>query len=576
MRNNSIIILLLSLVVTAVYWQTGNHEFINYDDYSYVTINDQVKAGLTWESIKWAFTSFDAANWHPLTWLSHMLDIELYGLDPRGHHLTSVVLHVINTALLFLLFNRMTGARWQSVGVAALFALHPMHVESVAWVAERKDVLSTLFWMLTLLAYAGYVARPGAARYLVTLLAFAAGLLAKPMLVTLPFVLLLLDYWPLGRFGTARPASTPGLQTCHLTEKTVPAFRLLLEKLPFLALTVASSIITYYAQNQSGAVNTLEIFPFVPRLENAIISYVSYLGKMFWPHNLAVFYPLFFPLPQWWVIGALLLLTAISVLVARGARCHPYLLTGWLWYLGTLVPVIGLMQVGGQAIADRYTYVPSIGLFIIIAWGVAELSDNWQYRQIILAVTATVVFFGLTVKTWQQLTYWQNSYTLFKHAASVTDNNFVAQSGIGNSLFEQGRHQEAIRYYSLSLTIKPKQANVQYNLGRALSELGNQDEAAQSFTHAIEISPDYPEAHYQLGLIFAKQGKSEKAIDHFNLVLEKYPSHPDAHYNLGVIYVRLNKRDQALPHFSETLRIMPDHAGAQRGLKICLDQKTEK
>jgi hypothetical protein len=431
-RHDILVCLFLAIAITAVYWQVGNHEFVNYDDDKYVYDNQYVKSGLTSEGIKWAFTATHASNWHPLTWLSHMADCQIYGLNPKGHHLTSVFFHILNSILLFLIFRRMTGALWKSAFVAALFALHPLHVESVAWVAERKDVLSTFFWMLTVGSYVWYVERRGTGRYLLALLFFSLGLMAKPMLVTLPFVLLLLDYWPLGRFQVKKPDTVqrtdekppkdtkrkkkkfpkhPLKNAVHENKIITPNYQwsgalpLIWEKIPFFLLVIGSSIVTFYAQQSGGAVRSFDVLPFTVRIFNAFVSYVSYIGKMLWPLNLAVLYP-YFGMPAWWkVAGAFFLLAFISFIAIRTVKQHPYFAIGWLWYLGTLVPVIGLVQVGIQSMADRYTYIPLIGIFIIIVWGISDLAARWQYRRIFLAISAGCVLSALTILTSLHLQY---------------------------------------------------------------------------------------------------------------------------------------------------------------------------
>ncbi|NIQ87873.1 MAG: hypothetical protein GWN93_01765, partial [Deltaproteobacteria bacterium] len=405
-----------------------------------------VHKGLTRESFIWAFTTTDEANWHPLTWLSHMVDCQLYGLNPAGHHLTNVLLHSASTVLLFLILLGMTGSRWRSALVAALFALHPLHVESVAWVAERKDVLSTLFWMLTLWAYLAYTKRPERKRYLLIIVAFTLGLMAKPMLVTLPFVLLLLDYWPLKRIELGQSAS--GLpaanQPSTIAEKPgAQAFRLLLEKTPLFVLTAASSVVTFVVQKSEGAVGALEVYPLKIRVANALVSYVSYIIKMIWPQNLAVFYP--HPgqsLPMWQAVAAGILLVLISIAVIRAGRRQPYLPVGWLWYLGTLVPVIGLVQVGAQAMADRYTYVPLIGLFIMAAWGVPELMKKWHHRRVALVVSAALVLFALMTCARLQLRHWKNSIALLSHAHAVTAKSYLVHNNLGSALNELGKYDE--------------------------------------------------------------------------------------------------------------------------------------
>ncbi len=489
-RRDTHVCLFLVIVTLAVYWQVGNHSFVNYDDNLYVYENPYVQAGLTIENIMWAFIATYAKNWHPLTWLSHMLDCQLYGINPGWHHLTNVILHIVNTLLLFLVLRKMTGAFWQSGFVAALFALHPLHVESVAWVSERKDVLSTFFWMLTMWSYAwyvqrpGYVERPGNNRYYLVLLFFFMGLMAKPMLVTLPFVLLLLDYWPLNRF---QHGQSGGISD---SEQRWLALRLIWEKVPLLLLAAASSVMTFLAQQSGGALRSLNVVPLTVRVSNAIVSYVSYIGKMIWPRKLAVLYPHPGMLPGWQVAGACLLLVFISFLAVRNVRRYPYFAVGWFWYVGTLVPVIGLVQVGEQALADRYTYVPLIGLFIIIAWTVPDLLARWRYRNAGLATIAALLLLILMATTRSQVKYWANSTMLFEHALDVTADNHVAHNHLGLLLLKEGRVNEAFIRFSEAVRIKPEYAYAHNNLGLVLKEEGSLEKAICHFREALRINPN--------------------------------------------------------------------------------------
>ncbi len=519
-KNKQILMIyiLLTIATLAVFWQVNNGEFIFFDDPDYVTENNHVQNGITLEGIRWAFTTGHAANWHPLTWISHMLDVQLFGLQPRGHHLTNLFFHIANTLLLFFVLLRMTKARWQSAFVAALFALHPLHVESVAWVAERKDVLSAFFWMLTMGAYCYYVERPGLQRYLIVVVFFVLGLIAKPMLVTLPFVLLLLDYWPLQRFqqnksdqkfSTAVNKSVSGekqkgkSRKKHTVEEEVivekPADSksqwalirpLLWEKIPLFALAVLSSIVTYLVQQQGGMVKSFERFPLSVRIENAFVSYVTYIGKTIWPNDLAAIYPHPESLPAWQVIGAVLILIAVTITVIWKARRIPYLAVGWLWYAGTLVPVIGLVQVGLQARADRYTYLPLIGLFIMTAWGISEFLKNWQYQKKVLFASSTVVLLCLCIVTWTQVRYWQNSITLLEHALNATHNNYIAYYNRGLAYEHLGNHRQAIEDYDKSIEINPNfHVRAYYNRGLAYTMLGNYPQAIEDYNKAIEIYP---------------------------------------------------------------------------------------
>jgi Flp pilus assembly protein TadD len=604
MRRKTFICLLLITVTLAVFWQVSNHEFVNFDDDDYVSENPHVQSVLSRQAIIWAFTATRAANWHPLTWLSHMIDCQLYGLNPSGHHLTNVLFHLVNTLLLFLLLNRITGASWRSGFVAALFALHPLHVESVAWVAERKDVLSTLFWMLTLWAYLAYTQRPGVKTYLLIIVSFALGLMAKPMLVTLPCVLLLLDFWPLKRIDLGQSAS--GLPATHqpstIAEKPgAQTFRLLLEKTPLFVLAAVSSVVTFIVQQSGGAVGALEIYPVKIRVANALVSYVSYMVKTIWPQNLAVFYP--HPgqsLPRWQAAAAGLLLLLISVAVTRVARRQPYLPVGWFWYLGTLVPVIGLVQVGAQAMADRYTYVPLIGLFIMAAWGVPELLARYRLQRTVLVTLATILLVTLLLVSKRQVRHWQNSLALFQHAVEVTADNYVAHDSLGNALAQKGMLEQATIHYLEALRIKPNLVNTQNNLGVALLQqgeinramvqyyealrlkpdsaetrnnlgvalftLGKLDQAIGHYLTAIKLDPNFAKAHNNLGNALARKGKLDEAISQYSRALELKSKYPEAHNNLGVALAQQEKFRNAIAHFKTALQLKPDYAQARSNL----------
>ncbi len=595
----------LIVAILVVFWQVKECGFVSFDDYVYVVDNPSVRGGLTFKNLIWAFTTIHASNWHPLTWLSHMLDCELYGLNPGRHHLTNVLFHIANTLLLFLVLKRMTGALWRSSFVAALFALHPLHVESVAWVSERKDVLSTLFWMLTMLTYVWYTQKPKLDRYLLVLLSLALGLLSKPMLVTLPFVLLLLDYWPLGRFpfrqrnGHRYPhpsaSTSPGHQRSRI-------FSLVLEKVPFFALTAVSSFLTFFAQQKGGTVKSIQLFSLESRVTNAVASYANYMEKMIWPHPLAILYPHPGVLPFWQVGGAGLVLACVSALAIYSARRHPYFPVGWLWYLGTLVPVIGLVQVGMQAMADRYTYVPLIGLFVTIAWGGTDLLKGWRYRRIVFSLLASLVLSVFMILTRTQIQYWKNSAALFGHAVKVTVNNHIAEDGLGLALARQGSLDEAIAHFAESLRIYPNYYATHYNLGLALALQGNiekamihyaealrlkpnyaeahnklgialihegrEKEAIAHFTEAVRIKPDYVEAYSNLGDSLAEQGRIEEAISHYNKALSINPDSPEIHYNLGVALTQKGKIQEGIAHLLRTLRIKPHFAEAHFSLAL--------
>ena len=551
LRREGVICLFLAVITIGVYWQVGGHEFVNFDDKDYITENQHVQEGLTLKSIVWAFTSTHASNWHPLTWLSHMLDCQIFGLNPGGHHLTSVFFHILNSILLFLVFNKMTGAFWKSAFIAVLFAVHPLHVESVAWASERKDVLSTFFWMLTMGAYAFYVENPGIKKYLTVVLLFVIGLMAKPMIITLPFVLLVLDYWPLGRFN-----------------KISSALKLIKEKIPLFIFAVASGIVTFFVQQSGGAVRSFDSMPLFVRISNAIVSYINYIIKMLMPHNLAVLYPHPGMPPVWQVAGAFLLLVFISFIAVKTLEKQPYFAAGWLWYLGTLVPVIGLVQVGQQAMADRYTYIPLTGIFIIITWGISDLFAAWryQYKKQSLVTVSAIIISILIVLTWFQLTYWNNSITLFTHAIKATENNSVAHNNLGNALKYHGRLSEATAHYTEALRIRPKYAKAHNNLGNALADQGKLSEAISHYYEALRIDPDYVLAYNNLGNVLAGHGRISEAIKYYIEALRIRPDFAKAHYNLGNAFADQGRLSEAISHYYEALRIRPNHADAHNNL----------
>jgi tetratricopeptide (TPR) repeat protein len=529
----------------AVYGQVVNYNFTNYDDNQYVTANLRVQTGVTPQNVSWAFTSCEPSYWMPLIWLSFMLDFEIYGLKPGGYHLTNLLLHIINALLLFTIFKRMTGAVWKSAFIAALFALHPLNVESVAWVAERKNVLSTFFWMLTILTYIYYVARPSFKRYMLIPLAFAFGLMAKPMVVTLPFVLLLLDYWPLERFQPDHWLSSDRLAGSKYSGgsgRGTVALRLVVEKLPLFLLAGAVSVMTFLIQQSSGAAKSIEQYPFIDRIANALVSYARYMGKMIWPQDLAVFYP--HPgnsVPLWQLCGAALLLMGISIGLIRAGRRHPYFVVGWLWYLGSLVPVIGLVQSGDQGMADRFTYVPLIGLFIMITWGASELARTWHHQRMILAVTASMLLLALAICSALQTRHWKNDITLFTHALQVTENNFLAHNNLGSALASQGKNEEGIYHFRETLRISPNHVEAHYNLGLALAKQGKLEEAKAHYSNALQLRPDYPEALNGLGVALARQGNLEEAIGLFTAALRVKPDYGPARGNLNLALQKMAK-----------------------------------
>jgi Flp pilus assembly protein TadD len=554
----------LTLITVAVFWQVCTYGFINYDDPDYVYENRNIQSGITFKSIKWAFTTGYFANWHPLTWLSYMLDWQLFGLKAEYYHLTNLIFHIANTLLLFVVLKQMTHRIWPSAFVAALFALHPLHIESVAWVAERKDVLSTFFWMLTMFAYVRYTRHPGVTGYLLTLLSFALGLMAKPMLVTIPFVLLLLDYWPLDRFSPKRRKAGTKYSLSYL----------LIEKVPLFALTLASCIVTFIVQRKGGAMHVGKNYDLSVRLANAFISYLQYIIKMIWPARLSMIYP--HPGPNVSILHAVIssaLLLAVTIIILRYARDYRYLVTGWFWYLGTLVPVIGFVQVGNEAFADRYSYITLIGLFIIIGWGLPDLMTRWRYKKIALTLTALLTILAISICTHFQLRHWQNSLTLFKHALDVTEDNYLAHHRIAAALREQGRLDETIYHYKRVLEINPRVVEVYLDLGAALTAKGEFSEAVSLYNKALQIAPDFIELRINLGIALIGSGKLTEAAEEYEKVLRIQPQNTFAHNNLGVIFLRQGKFDEAIEHFRRAIQIDPNNTTARNSLNRALAEK---
>jgi protein O-mannosyl-transferase len=591
-RGTAAMALLLGAVTFATFWPVTGYEFIYFDDREYIATNPVVGDGLTWRGVGWAAGTSYAANWHPVTWLSHMLDVQLFGLRAGGHHLTSLLLHAANAVLLFLLLNRMTGALWRSAFVAALFALHPLHVESVAWVSERKDVLSTFFGLLAIGAYAFYGKaenRKQKARtstqsqalrvtstlrsattedgfhvsrfYLLCLLLYALSLMSKPMLITLPFLLLLLDYWPNQRFQ---------LSTQHSTFETVLPF--IRDKVPFLLFAVGSIVITFLAQRGGGAVVPLEEYPFGWRLMNAVMGYWGYLAKLVWPAGLNFLY-LAHPWPVWQVLLAALALAGITALVLGLGRSRPYLLVGWLWYLVALVPVIGLVQVGNQSAADRYTYVPLIGCLIMLAWGSYGLLERRADARVFLAAAAVLALLGCVVATRLQLDHWRTGAAVFERAIQCDRNNFAAHYYLGNAWFEQGKFQAAEAEYRAALGIRPRYADARANLGLALSKQGKTEEALTNYLAALQLQPQHAEAHKNLGVLLAERGQFEAAAAHFTECLHLAPNDPVARADLGAALCSQQRYAEGAVHLAAALRLKPGEVGARQNLALALMQQ---
>ena len=548
------ICIFLAAIVWLVFGQAVHFTFVNYDDNAYVYENPAVMGGLSWNGVKWAFTHTVALNWHPLTMLSHMLDCQLYGLNAGGHHLTNILLHTASVIVLFLVLQQMTDKLWRSAMVAAVFAIHPLHVESVAWVAERKDVLSGLFFMLTLWAYARYARRPfSLGRYLWVVVLFTLGLLSKPMLVTLPFVLLLLDYWPLGRFQ---------LTTFRGTFRALRP--LLLEKIPLFLLSAVLSIATFIAQKNFRM--TLENLPLASRFSNAIVSYGIYVWEMIWPQNLAVFYPPMPAMPIWQIVIASALLLIITAMAIWLARRRAYVLVGWLWYLGMLVPVIGLVQVGSQSHADRYTYLPQIGLYVLLIWGAADLCARWRHRRMALGAVSMMILVGLIFCARAQTSYWQNSESLWTHSLACTPDNALAENNLGDVLSRMGREDEAMIHLQRAVQINPRFAKAYFNLGNLSLQRGRNDEAMGYFQQALQIDPRYAEAHNNLGYALYSTGHQDEAMAQFQQALQIDPDDTVAHNDLGSALLSMGRDDEAIVQFRQVLQINPDDTDAHLNL----------
>lgn len=554
----------LFALVLGAFLPAVDNDFIGFDDPDYVSANAMVQRGLTWSGVAWAFVATEASNWHPLTWLSHLLDAQLFGLNPAGHHLTSIVLHGVNALLVFALLKAMTGAVGRSWFVAAFFGLHPLRVESVAWIAERKDVLAALFWLLTMLAYVRWVRgqKTGKASatsrvthhasrwFWFTLLLFALGLMCKPMLVTLPFALLLLDVWPLKRFDWKSAKAR------------------VMEKLPLFVLSAIACVITFVVQRKSGAVN--EIMSPELRISNVLVSFARYLGKLFWPTDLAFFYPLPAAWPLATVLAAAVLLVALSAMALALRKSQPSLWVGWLWYLGTLVPVIGIVAVGQQAIADRYTYIPTLGILFAVVWALHALAGR---RKPVLRLATAVGIGALIVCAWftrQQISHWKTTETLCRHALAVTQDNHLAHDLLGVALNQQGRSEEALREHLESLRLKPAAAIPQNNAGVALQHLGRFDEAITRHQEAIRLKPRYPEAFYNLGTALERRGRFEEAVTNYLQAITLRPTYADAHFNLGTLQLRLGRWEDARQQFERTLALAPDSPDVLNNLGLAL------
>lgn len=550
--------LVLTLVVWVVYGPVVRNDFIVYDEEQYVTKNPRVQAGLSWEGIKWAFTTLEAGFWQPLVWISHMLDCTLYAMNPGGHHLTSLLIHTANVLLLFLVSKTMTGAPGRSAFVAMLLAVHPLHVESVAWVADRKDLLCALFWLSTLFVYSLYVDNPGPKTYLPVLLLFALGLMTKPMIVTLPVILLFIDFWPLGRYP--RASHREGVKENPL------AWRLVVEKIPLLLMALPVIMLTFRAEAAAGALPSYGVFPLHLRLENALVNIFRYLGKAFFPLGLSVFYPqprdrLFY---QPLVVAVAL--AVVTVFFVRGREKYPYLLVGWLWYITVLLPVSGLVQVGSHVMADRYTYLPLMGVYMAISWGIYELAwkGGWVKR---LWVPAVLLVLMLSLLSWRQVHVWRDTETLFRHAVTVTKGNYLAHSNLGAFLLNRGRIEEAQGHFREALRIRPFFLPAMINLGNALVTMGDREGGMTWYRRVLAKEPDHPLAMRNLADALALEGRVQEALSFYGRLLAKDSENPELNNNYGVALVMAGRREEGIAYIRRALGVKPDYGEARNNLK---------
>jgi tetratricopeptide (TPR) repeat protein len=587
-------------LIIAIYLQVGNYGFILYDDEDYILLHSRLRLGFTFENIQWFLTSSYASNWHPITWFSHILDVKLFGLNAMGHHYVSVAIHGTNSILIFLFLHRFTGSAWRSATVAALFAVHPLNVESVAWVSERKNVLSTMFWILTLYFYAMFTVHKNKKLYFMTVLVFILGLMSKQMLVSIPIILLLLDFWPLRRMSLDSNVTLSGSPNTPVLKP------LLLEKVPFLLLAVFASIIAFISQQ--NAINSLHGYSLYRRLANAFTSYIQYIRKICWPDDLAVFYPFPESIHLWATIASVVILIAITNAAWRLRVRYPALLVGWFWYLITLLPVIGIVKIGFQAMADRYAYIPAIGIFIMTVWTIADITRNLPRRKLILSCFAVACIMTFSVTAWWQTSYWKSTRILFTHALTVTKVNYVAVSAIGRALENEGKLDEALRIFDEAIKLAPPSDNWALihqgimlmnggmldaaagkfkesifrnsatapgyiNLGMVLALQGRLEEAVSYFKIALNIEPRSAAANYNLALILKKLGKNDEAISHYLLTLATDPTDHECHYNLGIVLEKQGRYEEAIRHYSEALLLKPEFQYARNSLNAVLQKQ---
>lgn len=566
-REYSLLIVVTLIILTLfVYWPVQNYEFVGFDDNVYITLNSKTQSGITLDALFWAFNTKYFGLWNPLVWLSFMLDFELFGFNAGGYHWTNVMIHVFNTILLFFLLKNMTGAVWRSAFVAALFAIHPMNVESVAWIAERKNVLSTFFWILTMLFYVRYVKQPNWKRYLPVFINFALGLMSKPMLVTLPFVLLLMDYWPLDRtaIGTQREKETAGV----LEIKKEKIKFLVLEKIPLFILSIVFSIITIYNPDSGIPLES----SFIQKVDNTIFSYGMYLKKLFWPMDLSIIY-LYVDAPAWQIFFSVLILIMITVLACKYFKKYSYLTVGWFWYLGTLFPVSGIIHIGPHTMADRYAYVPFIGLFIIIAWGMEQISSKGVFLKKILIPASVLTILLFTVAACNQIKIWTDTITLFENAIKKNPNNYLAYQVLGQEMSKNGENEKAIYYYDMALKANPNFSPAYSNKGLILKTIGRREEAFKNFQKAIQTNKFSVEAYHNMGVFYFENTNLNESIKYFLKAIEINPDYIESYNCLGVALAEKGNIEEGIKYFEKALRINPNNANAQKNLKIALERK---
>lgn len=561
------ILFLIAFCTVAVYYPVMNYDFVSYDDYDYIVLNQNVKTGLSLKNIAWAFKTMDKSSWQPITWISFMVDRELFGMNPGAFHVVNVFFHLLNSLLLFLFFRKVTGKAWESGAISLLFALHPLHVESVAWIAERKDVLSAFFFITAMMAYHHYVTDRRLKYYLAALFLFLFGLMAKPMIVTLPFVMLLLDFWPLNRFHFE------GKREGGVSAWMRAFGRLVFEKLPFFLLSMGFAAVTYIAQKQSGAVESLDNLPLMDRLTNAVHSYALYIGKTFWPVKLAVIYPLGESRSFYITLASVILIGCVSLLILKQFQKRPYAFVGWFWFLGTLVPVIGFVQVGSQTMADRYFYIPSIGFFVAILFFISEMIQGKSRARRYFLSFGGVLLFLLSIVSARQVRVWENTETLFSHTLSVTENNYLAHSYLGAFLSDNGKNDDAFKHVTEVERINPRHAGAWYNVGFFYEKQGRIDQAVSAYEKAVTYKKSYKEPWINLGNIYFSGRAWEKAVFCYQTAIEISPDFDKARCNLANTFYQMGAFDEAIGHYRKAVQINRNFIDAYVGLGASLLQK---